>query len=62
VFDKNEVQGLDLLEKPVDSSALSTTPTVTNSAANSTTMEKEKPPAEDPKWNGELMLNKKLMC
>ena len=49
VFDKSEVQGIELLEKTHDTSMLSITPTSTSSSA---IMEKEKMPAEDPKWNG----------
>lgn len=49
VFDKSEVQGIELLEKTHDTSVLNITPTSTSSSA---IMEKEKMPAEDPKWNG----------
>ncbi|KAK7112115.1 RING finger protein unkempt homolog [Littorina saxatilis] len=48
VFDKSEVQGIELLEKTHDTSMLSTTPT---SSSGSSLTEKEKMPAEDPKWN-----------
>ncbi|XP_025090223.1 RING finger protein unkempt homolog [Pomacea canaliculata] len=42
VYDKNEGQGIELLEKASDPSLLTTT---------SSSIEKDKMPAEDPRWN-----------
>lgn len=44
VYDKNEGQGIELLEKASDPSLLTTT---------SSSIEKDKMPAEDPRWNGQ---------
>ena len=58
VYDKNEVPGLEILENSSsttqDSSAQSTSST-SSSSAGSVNMDKEKQPADDPKWNGQSL-------